>query len=321
MENTSLNVARTYHRALPDRIRRYLNERGIPDYLIDAHQLGWNGSRISIPILNREGDVVSFKLAKDPEDASDSPKMLATPGARAELYGWAEVLSRPQRIVICEGEFDRLVLEAQGFQAVTSTGGAGVFRKEWAREFEPIPEVYVCFDRDEAGQKGALRVGSMIPHAKIVTLPDEVGEAGDVTDFFIRLGASAGDFAKLLEGATPMPPAPEAAVERRSRTLDSALREKVDRLKASVSIAEVIGRTIPLRTSGTVLIGLCPFHDDHEPSFAVYAQTGRYYCFGCGKRGDVITFIRDSQHLSFAEALERLEQLAPSHDIERPEAA
>src|SRR5437867_10002405 len=123
-----LDPATRYHEALPGRIRQYLNpQRGIPDLLIDAHQLGWDGTRITIPIFNREGELAFFKLAKDPEDRSDSPKMLATPGARAELYGWEDVRHVPEEIIICEGEFDRLALKAQGFRAVTSTGGARVF--------------------------------------------------------------------------------------------------------------------------------------------------------------------------------------------------
>ena len=98
-----------------------------------------------------------LKLARDPEDPALAPKMLTTPAVYAELYGWDEVLKKPHQIIICVGEFDRLVLEGRGFIAVTSTVGAGVFRAEWAKEFEPIPEVYVCYDNDAAGRRGAER--------------------------------------------------------------------------------------------------------------------------------------------------------------------
>ncbi len=177
MQNDSalLDLAAKYHKALPGRIRRYLNERGISDLLIDFHLLGWRESRITIPIFNRMGELAFFKLAKDPEAPALAPKMLASPGAYAELYGWDQVLRKPTQIIICEGEFDRLVLEAKGFSAVTSTGGAGTFRREWARELEGIPNVYVCYDRDEAGERGAELVGRLIPHAKIVELPEGVG--------------------------------------------------------------------------------------------------------------------------------------------------
>jgi DNA primase len=152
-----LRLAAEYHAALPGRLREYLNARGIPDRVIDAFVLGYDGRRITIPITNRDGDVACFKLAKDPADIGRSPKMLATRGAHLELYGWEEVLRKPERLVICEGEFDRLVLQAQNFPAVTSIGGAGTFRPEWASDFEAIPNVYLCFDRDVAGRQGALK--------------------------------------------------------------------------------------------------------------------------------------------------------------------
>src|SRR6266852_1572454 len=123
-----LDLAIKYHEELPDRIRQYLNDRGIPDAIIDSHLLGWNGLRITIPIYDRKGKVVYFKLAKDPEEKVAGPKMLASPGTTVELYGWDRVIAQPSPLVICEGEFDRLVLEANGFAAVTSTGGAGAFR-------------------------------------------------------------------------------------------------------------------------------------------------------------------------------------------------
>src|SRR5437867_1014088 len=199
------NIARQYHRNLPPRVREYLRQvRGISDDVIDRHLLGWNGSRITIPVSDRENRLAFFKLAKDPEDKTDSPKMLATPGAHAELYGWERVLAKPDQIIVCEGEFDRLVLESQGFAAVTSTGGALTFRPTWAEAFRELPQVYVCFDNDGPGLAGAERVARMIPRARLVRLPEEVGDGGDVTDFFVRLGRSREEVIGLLEAAGPL---------------------------------------------------------------------------------------------------------------------
>lgn len=314
-QNDLLALAKHYHASLPERVRTYLNGRGIPDAVVDGQLLGWNGTRITIPIRNRAGEVAFFKLAKDPEDQGPSPKMLAPLGMRYELYGWDRLLGRPERLVICEGEFDRLVLEAQGFPAVTSTGGAGTFRGEWTKDFEAVKDVYLCFDRDEAGWRGALRVGNLVPHAKVVALPEEIGEGGDVTDFFVRLGRGREDFEKLLAAAVPVPPVPEAAPTR-TRTWRSGdpSRERIERIKRDVPIAEVIGQRMELWRSGGVLLGRCPFHEDHRPSLAVYPETGSFYCFGCYTHGDVITFVRELDRLSFPEALDRLEKLIPHRD-------
>lgn len=305
-----LQQAIEYHNALPARIREYLNARGIPDLLIDFHMLGWNGRRITIPILNREGGIAYFKLARDPADPDPGPKSLATRGATAEIYGWDQLLRRPHQIIICEGEFDRLVLEAKGFCAVTSTGGAGTFRPEWAAEFRDIPEVYVCYDNDQAGHAGAERVAGMVPQARIVQLPDEVGPGGDVTDFFVRLGRTRSDFEKLLDEAMPLPPPPPKESECRppSSNQDPLFRDHIAEVKRRVPIESVISRYIRLNTYGRNPIALCPFHEEKNPSFTVFPETGTFHCFGCGKHGDVITFLQEIEHLNFTQAMKSLEQ-------------
>ncbi len=52
--------------------------------------------------------------------------------------------------------------------------------------------------------------------------------------------------------------------------------------------------------------GLCPFHDERSPSFNVRPQVGYYHCFGCGESGDVYSFLRAMDHVSFTEAVERM---------------
>jgi len=313
-QNNLAELARKFHNDLPDRIRAYLNARGIPDEMLDLNLIGWNGWRINIPIFNRDGEIAFFKQAKDPEDKTKSPKMIAWPKGHLELYGWENVKDDPSAIIICEGEFDRLVLEANGFKAVTSTGGARAFRKEWAKEFEPISDVYICFDNDDAGKNGALRVGRIIRHAKIVELPSDVGDGGDITDYFVRLGRSREDFLKLLQEAKPAPPESEVhPYAPKTRKSQSVERERVERVKNENSIIQVISRYVELRPSGQNLVGLCPFHEDRIPSFTVYPNTGKFYCYGCGKHGDVISFLRYKEGYNFNQALNALDRSSSQH--------
>ena len=310
MREVTMDLAREYHLALPPRVREYLIRRGIPDAVIDLHLLGWNGERITIPVWNREGQLVFFRLAKAPWDRSDAPKMLSPAGAPVELYGWERVNAKLCRIILCEGEFDRLVLEAKGFAAVTSTGGAGVFRTEWAEALRPIPEVYVCFDRDEAGERGAKRIARLIPEARVVVLPDEAGHGGDVTDYFVRLGHSREDFLRLLEDAEPLPPEESHPLGKRGTASPMSSDRDVDQLKASVAIEHVIGRYLALRPSGQNFAGRCPFHEDRQPSLVVYPVTQTFYCFGCQAYGDVIGFLMQVENLTFLEALEMLRRMS-----------
>ncbi|MDL5350293.1 DNA primase [Microbacterium sp. zg-YB36] len=81
----------------------------------------------------------------------------------------------------------------------------------------------------------------------------------------------------------------------------------VDEVKARTNIADIIGERVALKSAGVgSMKGLCPFHDERSPSFNVRAQAGFYHCFGCGESGDVYTFLRQMDHVSFTEAVERL---------------
>ncbi len=72
-------------------------------------------------------------------------------------------------------------------------------------------------------------------------------------------------------------------------------------------IAEVVGEHLQLRAAGGgSLKGLCPFHDEKSPSFTVSSARGLYYCFGCHKGGDVISFVQELEQLTFVEAVEKL---------------
>ena len=72
-------------------------------------------------------------------------------------------------------------------------------------------------------------------------------------------------------------------------------------------IDEVVGERLQLRPAGGGrLKGLCPFHDEKSPSFSVNPTLGFFHCFGCGESGDVISFLRNAEHLSFVEAVEML---------------
>jgi len=79
-------------------------------------------------------------------------------------------------------------------------------------------------------------------------------------------------------------------------------------LKLRVNIADVVSRVVTLRKAGSQFKGLCPFHNEKTPSFHVSPDKGLYKCFGCGKAGDVIDFVKETEQLNFTEAIEALGQ-------------
>ncbi len=141
--------------SLLPRIRTYLNSRGISDETIECHKISWDGTRIVIPIFDVTGMWLFNKYRRDPELAL-GPKYTYDSGSTMALYCHDLILRAP-RIVICEGEFDALLLQQMGFPAVTSTGGAGSFREEWVKDFIN-KDIYIVFDNDAAGLRGATRI-------------------------------------------------------------------------------------------------------------------------------------------------------------------
>ncbi len=88
-----------------------------------------------------------------------------------------------------------------------------------------------------------------------------------------------------------------------ARIKDSSVRDVV----AAADMVEVVtGRTQLRRASGTRFTGRCPFHEERTPSFSVNPVDKLYYCFGCGKGGDLISFVRETENLDFVGAIEWL---------------
>ncbi len=80
----------------------------------------------------------------------------------------------------------------------------------------------------------------------------------------------------------------------------------IESVRDRISIVDVISRYVPLTRKGKENWGCCPFHKEKTASFSVSEEKNFYHCFGCGAHGDVITFIMQTQHMSFIEAIEKL---------------
>ncbi len=76
-----------------------------------------------------------------------------------------------------------------------------------------------------------------------------------------------------------------------------------DRVKQQADIVRVVGEYVRLKKSGQNFTGLCPFHGEKSPSFAVHPVKQIFHCFGCGKGGDVFSFVMEMEKCQFPEAL------------------
>ena len=88
-----------------------------------------------------------------------------------------------------------------------------------------------------------------------------------------------------------------------ARIRDQSVREVV----AAANIVDVVSlRTSLRKAAGTRYMGRCPFHEERSASFSVNSDLNLYHCFGCGKGGDVVTFVRETEGLDFVGAIEWL---------------
>jgi DNA primase len=77
-------------------------------------------------------------------------------------------------------------------------------------------------------------------------------------------------------------------------------------IRSRIDIVELVGREIHLTKQGKTWKGLCPFHQDKNPSFTVTSQSGTYRCWSCGESGDIFSWVMKRQNVDFADALRTL---------------
>jgi hypothetical protein len=314
---TPRDIAERYHRFMPDEVRQLLKGRGIAATLIDRQLLGWDGKRITIPVFgDSTREVLGFRHALLPKDPLASPDVASDERSEPELYGRETLSRKPHRVVICEGEFDRLLLESRGVPAVTSIGGADTFLAQWAPLFDGIEDVFICFRRSVASDAAAKKVQRILPRARIARLPAAVGEGGTVSDYLLRLLRTNRDFEVLLASGVAMDDATGQSPQvQLFRPANKAQERRAERLRKRVRLHDVVFEFTSLQASGGRLVGHCPFHSDSSRSFSVYPETDTYGCAVCGAEGDVVMFLMNKESMTFGQALEALERFEITHEL------
>lgn len=197
-------------------IQEYIfTKRGYNMDTVKKFKLGWGkGANIIIPITDSNGVCYNFKLKSDPTRPVPAKGMYSIEGrGKKRLFNekvlTAKTKKDTERVIICEGEWDCMLLDQMGYPAVTSTGGVQSFDESWIPAFNKFTKVYLCFDNDRnnAGQQGIKKTAEMF-HSKgirvfIVNLPSPLvtEDKVDVTDFFTKRKKTKADFTELLKSA------------------------------------------------------------------------------------------------------------------------
>jgi hypothetical protein len=198
----------------------FLEERrGLTRATVEQYELGYDGQRYYIPVRNEDGRCVNVRRYK-PNARRVEDKMISwrTGFGRARLYPMV-AFAQEGTIYVFEGELDAILARQGGLNAVTSTGGSGTWKEEWAAHFAGR-EVVICYDVDGPGETGARNVALMLldtaESVKIVKLPISEPIGADYTDFIVQYGHTVEDFKRLVDGTTVFAPADT----ERERTVD-----------------------------------------------------------------------------------------------------
>lgn len=332
--------------------RSFLNKRGITDKVIAAFSIHTADvpelrlqNAIVIPVRDIDGTHSFNKYRRDPMEGPVKPKYLFERGGKVTLYGAdklvAELHPTTHRlpIIITEGELDTLVCWSASIPAVSSTAGSSSFQTEWV-ELLSRYEVYICFDNDEAGHKGAIKVLESLPNAKVIIVPNQL-DVKDISDYRAR----GGDIHQLLKTAFTVTDLEDAKVQYEnlsaswrmneakffelyiehhktpalpsningagrptSQSDESQGKRSSDRLERAKSVD--CTTLIEFNTRGRYPVAKCRWHDDHDPSLTYYARNNSCYCHVCGKYADAIDIVMARDELSgkegFKEAIKRL---------------
>lgn len=299
--------------------RDWLNRCGVSDTVIEdigivSYTHPRLGESIAIPIADADGNFLFYKFRRSPL-REDGPKYLYDKGHQAELFAWHLAKSH-DRVLIAEGEKDAMVAWSHGIPAVSSTGGSLTFYDHWA-ELLSDKEVLVCFDNDEAGARGVVRVLDKISHAKVILIPDKPN-VKDISDYVI----SGGDLLTLLATAKSFTNLPDVLEDRAKR---KAMWQSVFFHDAYVKSKESIAPKTPAKWADDALERArqypiprliqippskkikCLWHKEKTASLHYFSDSNCLYCFGqCGKRYDAIDVYRKLHNCSFKEAYEAL---------------
>lgn len=184
-------------------VSEWLSNRGLTQETIDAFRVGEIERKGALYVLFpfiREGEFINAKY----RNIADKKDMFQEPGAEPCLLGWHLIDPKARTVAITEGEIDAMSLHQVGIPALSMNAGAPNHQwidSDWSR-LERFSEIYLCYDSDEPGQKGAKIAANRLGlnRCKVVTFPKK-----DANEYLLD-GATQADFRKCLSESKTFDP-------------------------------------------------------------------------------------------------------------------
>jgi twinkle protein len=176
--------ADNYHQALlknPEAME-YVLGRGINRESVDKFKLGFyqNNQKKWLTIPHYQGkEIINIKFRSLPPAEKTFKRI---PGCKSILFNF-DSLDGQQEAFVCEGELDTIALVQEGVEnAIGATTGSGSFDPEWVDQLKDLKKIYIAYDADEAGQKGARSLAKRLGYNRCYNIELPAGQ--DVNDFF-----------------------------------------------------------------------------------------------------------------------------------------
>jgi hypothetical protein len=221
----------------------YLEEHGISDDSVKKFDLYADTNRLVIPIKDEIGELLynkyrNLEFSKDDPNAS---KYTFDRGSHPTLFNLTS-LNGAAVVVLCEGEIDAIKLDSifasQAIACLSPTGGASMFNEEMAKLLKD-KKVFICYDNDEAGKKGAIKVATQfLPSSRIITLPED---SNDICEFFQKHSDGQSEFVTLMKSAKMCPLIPVISVKDVLETEYPEQQWLIDKFLAEQSICLLVG--------------------------------------------------------------------------------
>lgn len=257
------------------------------------------------------------------------PFVVTVVGATS-VVGGVEVVTRVVAVVpgAVPGVLPEVVRSASAPPASVVVAGGEVLPEEVATSADVVQAPIVSARQTRPATSAAVR--GDLDRAAAGRSPGVVGVGCDVLVIGVPLAArpitldprhapppgacgrgsllpSPGWLPGALGGDTPLVGGAQRCITgAETGSLMGIVDEDIVRVRDSSDIVAVISEHVQLKRVGRRWQGICPFHSEKSASFSVNQEEGLYYCFGCHAKGDVITFVREIEHVDFVGAVEKL---------------
>lgn len=278
--------------------------------------------RIMFPIRDYEGDVIAFSARRlDGEKEwkyinSVDSDMYTKGHVLYGLYESRKAIAQKGYCVVVEGNLDRDRCHLFGIDNVVAPCGTAITKEHLETLFTISNSVYLLLDGDRGGRESAQRTTDMcheyfpkyVKRLKVATLPDGYDPDKYLLSFDTELAVLKVNL--LLKQAKVLPKTVVELIKyepTEHNIFKSYDNSDVEAILNSIDIVQVvIGNGVELRRSGVVYRARCPFHDEKTASFMVSPTKQIFKCFGCGKGGNAIEFLKLKKGWSFKECLNYL---------------